>query len=1128
MKHSPLVLGFTIALYATVFGSISAFGQVSYDSGILKGTIVDPNGASVPGATVTVANAAIGLTHTVVSDEFGNYQVPALSPGAYEVSVEAAGFSKAVVHNAVLTVGEVVQYDVHLSLGTLNETIEVTDLPPLIEIEQTQQANTVNQLQVENLPNLSRRFTDLIYTVPGVANSNGPTVQDPSLGTGYLASGFSIGGSNGRNNLITIDGGENDYGSGAPRVRNVPLDSVQEFQVNRNSFSAEFGNTVGTAINVITRSGSNRFHSSAYSYFHNRNTDSINYFNNLINPNSKPFEQSVISGFTFGGPAKHDKLFFFSSYEYQKLDATTSQNYSGTGEFQAITAQPNGYSGGKCPGQPAQVSQFCYLTQMANSGTALAPLGAGLLASPIFGTPLLDPVMAGLVLPNQGTFNGIISTLAAVRGIPGYNTPRGRYSNGVSRIDYLPASNESVTLRFSLMNENDNVVPQPPTSTFDHRTDYTLKSAWTHSFSPAFINVLRVQAVPRNITTAGTPRPGGSEIDLQTANSIILGNPFSLPYSADFNRFQFDDSVVLFKHGQTFKFGGSYQPDLYKVAEELWFGGQWTFADGAIPLIALVPSSVQAQLSAYNTSQGYPVAGPSSTNLTAVQSFLAGTPISLLQANTTSNTQWRSWDHRLGIYVQDTWKVSPRLTLNYGARLDYDAAPPPVPHSVYASPRVGLAWDPFGGGKTVIRAGGGLFVAPVLHMVPFYTNILGTTGKYINQGALSAGLPSPPFPSIFAAWAVARAKATATNPNPALTSADLSAIGWSINPPGPTAFGSVFSTLAPNFKPQYTIQSSLSVAHQLSPNLSVEVGYNFYRSVHIEQVVAGNYQQAPCNVVNPAAFTTPIDSFAGPCYSTAPGTTAGVPNPLVFVNDVWSSIGNGVYHGLTVSATKRYSQGLQFNANYTLSRAEDDSSDFSTLSVPFRPDQLKKDWAVSPFNVTHNFTANAVYTTPFQRGGSAWSRVLADVSISPIMSARSAIPFTLLTPGLGGLTGNGTIGHTSEARPWNEPRNEGRGDLFASLDLRVSKAIYINREKETKLNPIVQIQNLFNRTNFAAVNNIFSADPNFTLPNGGNLLNGPYKSEGFAPTSLSQLGQPLAFSSAYPARSISFGLRLEF
>jgi hypothetical protein len=1132
MEDSKMNAGRTAPRWAAAFllaafwGWIPIYAQVSYDTATLSGTIYDPSGSAVAGAAVTITNTATGVTRTLQSADTGIYRAPALSPGVYEIRVEAGGFRKAVVENIALTVGQDVPFDIHLMLGSISEVIEVTDRPPLIEPEQTQQANTVDLRQVENLPIVSRSFTDLIYTAPGVASSNAPSVQDPNIGTGFLASGFSIGGSNGRNNLITIDGGEDDYGTGAPRVRNVPMDSVQEFQINRNSFGAEFGNTVGTAINVVTRSGSNAFHGSVYSYLHNEHVDSVNYFNRLINPGVKPFEQSVISGVTMLGPVKKNKLFFFTAYENQKLDFATSQKFSGTAEFQPITAQTNGYSGGKCPGQPAQVTQLCYLSQLANSGTPLAPLGAGLLASSIFGPPLSHPILNALVSPNEGTFDGIISTLGAQRGIPGFNTPRGRYNNWVSRIDHLPTLKDSLMLRLSLMNESDNVAPQPPTSAFDHQTDYTITSSWTHSYSPALVNVLRIQAVPYN--TSSDEAPGsGSEIDLETANSIVLGTPFAFPYKARFKRFQFDDSLVLFRGRHTFKVGGSYRPDYYSVRQQLWFGGQWQFADGAIPLSALAPSATQSALAAYNLSQGYPAGGPPSTNLTAVQAFIAGTPLSLLQTNPSSNARWSDWDHQLGFYAQDTWKASRKLTVNYGLRLDYHPAPAPVPHSTYVSPRIGFAWDPAGSGKTIIRAGSGLYVAPVLFLVPFYVNLLGYSGKYLNQQALSAGLPSPPFPSIFAAWAAASAKATVANPNPTLTPTDLASLGWAINAPGPNSFGSVFSTLQPNFKPQYSIQASASVAREISPDLSLEVGYNLYRTVHIQQVNEGNFERASCNVVNPGEYTNSIDPFVGPCYSARPGTTAGVPNHLVFQNNVFSSIGSGIYHGLTVSLTKRYVHSLQFQANYTLSRAEDNTSDYSTLSVPFRPDQLDRDWSVSNFNVTHTFIANAVYTSPFRRGNGLWSSAFADVNVSSIFSAHSGIPFTLLTPGIGGIGGNGTIGHTNEARPWNEPRNAGRGDSFVSLDVRVSKALRAG-ENNRRLNLIVQIQNLLNQTNFAAVNNILPANPTFALPNGGSLLTGPYNVRGFAPTSVAQLGQPLAFTSAYPPRYVSLGLQFGF
>jgi hypothetical protein len=248
----------------------------------------------------------------------------------------------------------------------------------------------------------------------------------------------------------------------------------------------------------------------------------------------------------------------------------------------------------------------------------------------------------------------------------------------------------------------------------------------------------------------------------------------------------------------------------------------------------------------------------------------------------------------------------------------------------------------------------------------------------------------------------------------------------------------------------------------------------------------------------------------------------------VFQNDVYGPVANGIYNGVTISVARRYVRGWQFQANYTVSRADDDTSDFSSLSVPFRPGQLGKDWSTSDFNVTDNLTANAVYTTPFKRNGNGWMRAFSDVSISPIVSARSGIPFTALVPGLGGAAGNGTIGHTSEARPWNEPRNEGRGDAFVSFDVRASKSFYFEKTRGTKLDLIAEAQNLLNRTNFAAVNNIFPANPGYALPNGGTLLNGPYNIQGVAPTSVSQLSQPLAFTSAYPPRYVSLGLRLAF
>jgi hypothetical protein len=1108
-----------VAIFAFRLATNISFAQDS-TTGALSGTVLDPQNRLVVGAKITVVNEATGAAKDAISTDDG-YQIPSLMPGTYRVEATAVGFAKSVAKRLTVSVGQLAVYDIHLQLGSESTVVEVKSDIAIIQPEQTQQANVINDRQVENLPNVNRLFTESVYTLPGVVNSFAPTLQNPGVGTAYQSSGFSIGGSNGRSNLVTIDGGENDYGSGALRVSHVPIDSIKEFQVNRNAFEAEFGFTVGTAINMITKGGTNQYHGSAAAYYRGRPTDAEKYFDKLVDPGHKPFEQSAIFSGTFGGPIRKNRLFFFTAPEYQKLDSATVRNLAARQDFQPVSSQQNGYNPatGKCPNQNTkqqQVTQFCYLTQLANVGGSLGMLGAGLLAHPIFGDPFNNPTLKALVTPNDGTFNGIpVSPVGSgVKGLPGFSTPRGRYFNWVTRLDYIPSSKDALSLRFGMMKESDNVRPQPPYSAIQHQSDYTLTGSWIRTAGPNIDNTLHVQAVPRNAATVEALSPYGSEIDL--GNQIQLGTPYAYPYFAYWKRFQFDDGLSWVKGPHRFKFGVSWRPDLYSVREDIWLGGQWQFTDGAVPIMDIVGAiygeSVAQELTLFNRSQGYPDYGPPATNLTAVQAYLAGRPKLLLQADPKSNSQWDAWSHALGIYAQDSWRVSPRLSVNYGLRLDYIRDAAPVPHAVWASPRLGIAWSPGADQKTVIRAGGGIFVAPSAFMVAFYSNILGTSGNYINQNAVVYGLPSPPFPSILAAWALQTSKATTTQPNPPFTNADLASLGIVIAPPGPMAFGNFIYTIVPDFKAAYSIQSSLSIARELKRNLSVELGYLMYRSVHVQQSTEVNFVR-----------TALINAFVGPGYTARPGKTVGEPNSSIFQNNAATSNGNGIYNGATVSLTRRFDAGLQFQANYTFSRAIDDTSDYSSLSTPFRPDLRNLERSLSYFDIRHNFAANAVYTTPSRVFGSGIvSRLLSDITISPIFYARSGGPFSLLVPGLD----NKTIGHNANARPWFAGRNTGIGANFFSWDLRISKRVPIGEGRW--LEGIVQAQNLLNRTNFAAVNNNFPVDANYPLPGGGTLQEGPFNVKGFAPTSASQLSMPLAFTSTYPARQISLALRFNF
>ncbi len=1091
--------------------------QSGYSTGTIRGTVTDAQGALATNATVTVANKDTGVTRTVTTGADGEYQISTLNPGAYSVEVTASGFAKLVTAEVDVSVGETVTFDARLKPGSTNTVVEVTgNSSPLIDTAQTQQANTIDTRQQVNLPNLSRNFAQQLFTLPGVTDSNAPSIQDPNVGTGYQSSGASFGGGNGRGNLFTIDGGANDYGSGAPREAHVPQDSVQEFQVNRNSFNAEFGFTVGSAINVVTKSGTNQFHGSAFGYFHDESTDAVNYFNSFgPTHGQRPFEQSAIFGGSVGGPIIKDKLFFFTSYERQKLDSNITTNLLGTSEATGLAGQVNNFNGATCP---APVTQACYLTQ-------LNAVGAGAIASAIAPalTPINNPQFVNLVAPDNGTFDG--NALGAVQAAPGQN---GRYNNWVTRIDYQPNEKNSFLLRFSLSREQNQVTGAGGapryTSVLQQLRDYTITTDWNHVFNPRMINTVRVQVVPFNTANNNTPH-GGAEFDLGSLGTV--GTIFDIPYNQSQNQYQFDDDLALTRGVHNLKFGFSFRPVQFNIFQAFLFNGDYQFEDGAVSLYDLFASSPTAiaGLNAINAAFGYPVGGPPSTNLSAAQLYDVGLPIVLEEG--AGNGQYNTTTKPFGLYAQDTWKWTHNLTLNYGGRFDYDPIPNNYPTSYFFSPRAGLAWDAFGDGKTVVRAGGGLFTAPELFIVPFTSTVLDGSASHI-YATITTAANSPA--QLEGALGIEKSEATAANPNPALTGAQLSSVGINVIPTGPTKLGGAFFSVQPNFKQQYTIQGSTSLVQELAPNLSLELGYIYYAGVHIQLIQEANF--VPDGVVDP---------FVGPYYLPKPGSTGGEPNSTIVQNNDTTSAGHSTYNGLTASLSKRYGHGFQFQANYTWSKAIDDVSDFSSQSTPFRPGFLNLDRSLSDFNIKNSFVANAVYTSPVHHGGDKFVRNLySDFVIAPIVQVRDGVPFTELVPGIGGAASNGNSAHTNEARPFNEGRNLGIGPAYSTFDMRISRGIALRHDSPMRLDLIAQSSNILNHTNFTSVQNTF---PNTAITNAAgvttsaivptpegdvNLLNGPYNLKGFRPVGAAELTDPLAFKTAAPPRQISFGLEFAF
>ena len=289
--------------------SVSA--QVDVATATLKGSITEQAGSYVPGATITAVSTERGVSKTAVTDSSGNYQIPLLHPGKYNVTIEAEGFTKYRADGLTLTIGQVALLDVRLEVGAITNNVLVSADVPLIETERTQQSNTIDQRQIAALPNISRSFTDYIFTLPGVSDSSVAFTQNASRTLRNTpSSNISIGGGSGRGNYVTIDGGENESGSGSLRIRNMSVEAIQEFQVNRLGFNAEYGFTAGTAVNVITKSGTNDLHGNAYLFYRSYKTSARN---PLFFGKNKPYEQYIFPGINIGGPIQKNRSFYFVS-----------------------------------------------------------------------------------------------------------------------------------------------------------------------------------------------------------------------------------------------------------------------------------------------------------------------------------------------------------------------------------------------------------------------------------------------------------------------------------------------------------------------------------------------------------------------------------------------------------------------------------------------------------------------------------------------------------------------------------------------------------------------------------------------------------------------------------------------
>ena len=1135
LKSVLRVAGIYLMLGAAACGW--SYGQVDQSTATVRGTIYDPKGAVIAGATVTATNPATGVTRSTVSGPDGTYQIPQLNPATYQMQATASGFASEKANEVVLTVGLSVVLDAHLTLGSANEVVVVNgNVTPLIDIEQTQQANTLNEREIQDLPNIGRGFLNEVTTLPGVGSTGGAAAQ--FAGFYFGSSGLSIGGSNGRGNLITFNSGEDDYGTGAVRY-SPPLDAVQEEQVNRNGFQPEFGFTSGAAINVVSKSGTNAFHGDVFGYFNDRYTVAEPYLTKLTDPNyTKPYTQSFYTGGSVGGPIVKDKLFFFAAYEYQHFDSAVIYNPATSPYFQPFNGS---YGDTSCLATPTTTpSQYCFFKAISTAAAAAYDPQDAMLAQEFLNSPNVSPTNPSV--PNPFYTNNDPNLQKFVSAVQGTFDNPTRNHNLTTRLDYQISNRNTVSGTFSLVHGSTYAGGIQPYATYNPARDYETLIDWVHIFNPHTYNKLLFQYA-YNRFDQDTVNSNGPEINIQYLGTF--GHIGTTTYLARQHRIEVSDDFSLAKGNHNLKVGFSYRPAIYSINNPNWSKGEFDFY-GGFPLTPIGGSAFPGFTGTATTATGTTYTAlpflaaalgfcgtaasciPASVDLSAAQMFTNGVPYSFEGSGGSGLVNFNA--QYAAVYAQDLWKITPRFTLTYGGRVDFDAEPNPLKIYKNFSPRAGFAWNPYGDGKTLVRGGGGIFVSPTNWLEPFYTNLYGPlTGTNPHLATTAANVLSNNL-QYYGAITSLYQKNYGTNGVPLnpVTPAEQTAAGLS-----PGVDGRLVQFADPNFTNQKVYQASLSIEQQLAKDLAVELGYIFYRGNHLPAPVLVGYQpSAACQNAYTGGAT--IDPVLGPYYCPVAPYASIVPGGEAFE---FTSNGNSIYHGATVSVTKRFSNHYQFQGNYTWSRAIDDTSDFNNAFASFRPNGLglTQERGVSDFNRTNVFVATGVYNSLKLGSKHALVRyALSDMTVGPVLTLSSGSPFDFV---IAAPFNNGAPLPNYTSRPYNEQRNSGQGPGFDSTDLRFTKAIALNRSDSRRLSIELNVTNLFNSANFNTVNSTFpssAASGNYLYTGAGNQVinfaTGPFKAHGVVPTTLAQTqsGQALYYAGQAAPRAAQVGLQYFF
>jgi len=864
-------------------------------TGDLHVIVRDPKGSLVTNATVSAREQAKAYERSTTANNEGEYRILALPPGEYTVAVEAPGFGKATANNVTITVGQMAELPVALSVAGSQEVVNVNAEAELVETTRTSTTDTIGQRRIDNLPINGRNYINFALTDSQVLRDNAPSIGAAPT------SGLNISGQRGRSNLVNVDGADAVDNSVNGVRSTVSQEAVQEFQIITNSYGAEYGRAAGGVVNIITRSGSNEMHGTVFGYLRNRNFQAVNPFSTVPNP----AYTRVQAGAAFGGPIKKDKTYYYFSYEVTRRHETgfssVGQNNFGLVPFDAspffgaragtfgiqITPSQAAFLQSSSSTLPPSVLQGYSIVAGAASGIAIngsypasfiALAQAGAIPTPTNGSspltqfftscnfnPANPPASNTLCNGLPGNFLGLLPQAGNYPIFEGTSLYSLRLDHNVSnsnrlmlRANVSPSTVTGIQVNGENQTFGQNAFSRTSSQTYRDVAGL-VQDTW--SFGNTKVNEFRFQYARRGLQYFYSSAPGGSNVASNIPGFAFVGRePYSYIQRTE-QRYQFTDNFSWTIGRHDTKFGADFNYLPLNAIFTVNYGGVYTF--GALDA----------------TNFGFPSSFP---GFSPVQAYGLGIPSTLVQG--IGNPKDSFSNKPLGVFYQDSWRARSNLTFNLGLRYDIEFPPTFTPPSGLAlaaynslglqkgiqtdtnniQPRIGVAWDPRGNSKSVVRASYGMFYDHPLLGLYFLGDA--SDGSKSGQLLFAGGAPCNPnvTPGVSSLNATNIFQGILTTANCLPTIPGYQASGQRFNPnpftgnspsnpflfvnqnylnPAtffPLAFQPFGYPQAKNFVYAYSQQANLTFEQDLGHNMSLSLAYNFNGGRHLNRPINAN------------------------------------------------------------------------------------------------------------------------------------------------------------------------------------------------------------------------------------------------------------------------------------------------